>query len=49
MIELVDKLKLDYNLIFFCTIWESTDWCSKQYRCGTIQYVCRILHLNTAL
>ena len=35
MMKMMDKLKLNNQDINESTIWESTDKCSKQYRCGS--------------
>ena len=39
MMKMMDKLKLNNEEISGYTIWESTDWCSKQYRFGSALYV----------
>ena len=34
----MDNLKINNQEISGCAIWESTDGCSKQYRCGSTLY-----------
>ena len=38
VVKMMDKLKLNNQAISGCTVWESTDGCSKQYRCGSTLY-----------
>ena len=38
MMKMIDNLKLNSQDISGCTVWESTDGCSNQYRCGAILY-----------
>ena len=38
MMKMMDQLKLNNQEISGCTVWKSTDGCSKQYRCGSALY-----------
>ena len=38
MMKMMDKLKLKNQEMNVCTVWESTNGCSKQYRCGSALY-----------
>ena len=38
MMKMIDNMRQKNQDISECTIWESTDGCSKQYRCGAALY-----------
>ena len=38
MIKILDNMRQNNQDVSECTIWESTDWRSKQYRCGAALY-----------
>ena len=46
MISMLNELQKCKKLKPKCTIWESTDGCCKQYRCGTSFYFLSLLSSN---
>ena len=46
MMKMLDNLKHNSQKISGCTIWKSTDRCSKQYRCGSTLYFLSYINLS---
>ena len=46
MVSMLTELRKNKQLKQRCTIWESTDGCCKQYRCGAALFFLSIISTN---